>query len=146
MSRNCNKITKAIESLDKVTMVPYSQRLVTLVIFLYLSKLNSTEEGWRFFAGEGITRVIACQSLLVEHSLVGAEERPFCKLNDVGFIVFNGEADVEDLTATSNIGVVSIILSFAREGIRIVGTTEDLFISSWKTISQVFVLSPGYSC
>jgi len=127
-------------------MVAYSQRLVTLVIFLYFAKLDSTKEGWRLLAREGVIRVIACQSLLVKHGLVGAEERPFCILNDVGFIVFNGEADVEDLTATSNIGVVSIILSFAREGIRIVGTTEDLFISSWKTISQVFVLSPGYSC
>ena len=41
--------------------------------------------------------MIACESLLVEHGLVGAEERPFCILDDVSFIVFNGEADVEDL-------------------------------------------------
>merc|ERR1712123_379904 len=101
-------------------MVAYSQRLVTLVIFLYFAKLDSTKEGWRFLAREGVNRMIACQSLLVEHGLVGAEERPFCKLNDVGFVVFNGEADVEDLTATSNIGIVSIVLFFTREGIGIV--------------------------
>jgi len=78
-------------------MVPYSQRLVTLVIFLYFAKLNSTKEGWRLLAREGVIRVIACQSLLVKHGLVGAEERPFCILNNVGFVVFNREADVEDL-------------------------------------------------
>merc|ERR1719347_2444405 len=63
------------------------------------------------------------QGLLVEHSLVGAEERPLSILNDVSFIVFNWETDVEDLTATSNISIVSICLFFTRKGVRIIRTT-----------------------
>jgi len=60
--------------------------------------------------------VVAGQSGLIEDGSVAADEAPVSGLDDCSGIVFNGQADVEDLAVVGNVGVVSVGLSFALEG------------------------------
>ena len=80
-----------------------------------LSELDSTVQCSGLFTGESISLMVAGQSGLVKDGSISADEAPVSGLDNLTGVVLNGQADVEDLAAVGDIGVVSVGLSFALE-------------------------------
>jgi hypothetical protein len=99
-----------------------------------LAKLDRTVQTWRFFTWKCILWIVTSQSFLIKHCGISAEETPFGRLNHISIIVFDWKTDVENLTSTLNIRIVSISLTFTREGIR-VGILEYVLTSGWEATS-----------
>ena len=59
--------------------------------------------------------MVASQSSLIKDSLVSTDETPVSSLKNGTSIIFNWQADVEDLAVVVNIGIVAIGLSFTAK-------------------------------
>ena len=102
---------------------------------LDLAELDSAVKGGGLFAGEGIGLVVAGQGSLIEDGSVSADEAPVGGFDNLTSIILNGQADVEDLAAVGNIGVVAVGLSLALEGV-LKGALEEGLGVSCKGVGQ----------
>ena len=59
--------------------------------------------------------MVAGQSGLIKDGLVSADETPVSSLNDGTSIIFNWQANVEDLAVVVNISIVTISLGLTLE-------------------------------
>ena len=59
--------------------------------------------------------MVAGQSGLIEDGSVTADEAPVGSLDDTSGIIFNGQADVEDLAVVVHVSVVAVGLALALE-------------------------------
>ena len=76
--------------------------------------------------------MVAGQGGLVEHGHVGAGKAPLGVRLDVALVVLDGQADVEDLASVVHVGVVSVSLALAGEGVH-VGVSQDILGAAGQT-------------
>ena len=59
--------------------------------------------------------VVASQGLLVKDGGIAADERPVGCFDDGAEVVFDREADVENLAVVGNVGVIAVFTALAGE-------------------------------